>query len=70
MFLGPKYMLAYMINLRKTFSPEKYDLKIINMRSYQNYFSLKGDLSLFHWKLFVLNRKSSESRKVSSIWIS
>ena len=52
MFLGLKYMLAYMINLRKTFSPAKYDLKIINMRSYQNYFSLTGDLSLFHWKLF------------------
>ena len=44
MFLGPKYMLAYMINLRKTFSPEKYGLKIINVRSYQNYFSLKRRL--------------------------
>ena len=52
MFLGLKYMLAYMINLRKTYSPAKYGLKIINMRSYQNYFSLTGDLSLFHWKLF------------------
>ena len=43
MFLGLKYMLAYMINLRKTYSPAKYGLKIINMRSYQNYFSLTGD---------------------------
>ena len=41
-----------MINLRKTFSPVKYGLKIINMWPYQHYFSKTGDLSLFHWKLF------------------
>ena len=33
MFLRLKYMPAGMINLRKTFSPVKYDLKIINMWS-------------------------------------
>ena len=52
MFVRLKYTLAEMINLRKTFSPVKYGLKIINMWSYQHYFSKTGDLSLFHWKLF------------------
>ena len=33
MFLKLKYMPAEMINLRKTFSPVKYVLKIINMWS-------------------------------------
>ena len=33
MFVRLKYTLAEMINLRKTFSPVKYSLKIINMWS-------------------------------------
>ena len=33
MFLRLKYMPVQMINVRKTFSPVKYGLKVINMRS-------------------------------------